>query len=109
MPVNINGISVTLGDGIRETTGTPGAGTYSLDGAATVSGITYRTFVAVLGSDTVTLYTVRLGSQFEIGIGTVTAGAPPTLTRSSIVRSSNGNNARILGVWRKGYYVRRSS
>lgn len=97
MPVNINGIPCTLAGGVRETTQTTSTGTYSLDGPATVSGITYRTFVAGVGSGAVTCYTARSGSQFETGIGTVTSGAPATLTRSSILESSNGNGHVIWG------------
>lgn len=97
MPVNVNGIPCTLAGGVRETTQTTGTGTYSLDGAATVSGITYRTFVAGVGSGTVTVYTARVGSQFETGVGTVASGAPATITRSSILESSNGNNAVSWG------------
>ena len=98
MPVTVSGISAILADGVRETTQTTGAGTYSLDGAAVVEGITYRTFVAGVGSGNSTVYTVRSGSQFEIGIGTVTSGAPATLTRSVILKSSNSNNAVSWGV-----------
>lgn len=94
MPVNVNGIPCTLAGGVREITQTTGTGTYTLDGAATVSGITYRTFVAGVGSGTVTVYTARLGSQFETGIGTTGAG---TITRASILESSNGNNAVSWG------------
>ena len=101
MPVSINGIPVILADGVRETTQTTGAGTYSLNGPATVSGVTYRTFVAGVGSGNVTAYTVRSGGQFEIGIGTVTSGAPATLTRSTILKSSNGNNAVSWGAGTK--------
>ena len=66
MPITVNGISAILADGIRETTQTTGTGTYSLDGASTVEGITYRTFVAGVGSGNSTVYTCRTGSQFEM-------------------------------------------
>jgi hypothetical protein len=98
MPVNVNGVAVTLAGGVRETTQTTGTGTYSLDGAATVEGITYRTFVAGVGSGVTTVYTARLGSQFETGIGVVTSGAPATITRAAILESSNSNNAVNWGV-----------
>src|SRR5690606_38661179 len=83
----------TLADGVRETTQTTGTGTYSLDGAATVDGITYRTFAAGIGNGVRTVYEVRMGDEFETGIGTVTAGSPSTLSRDTILESSNSNNA----------------
>lgn len=104
MPITINGISVILADGVRETTTTAGAGTYSLDGAAIVSGVTYRTFVEGVGSGNVTCYTVRAGSQYEIGIGTVTS-APPTLSRSVILKSSNANNPVVWGAGTKDIMI----
>lgn len=93
MPINVNGFSCTLADGVRETTQTTGTGTYSLDGAATVDGVTYETFIAGLGDGVRTVYTARLGSDRESGIGTITAGAPDSLTRDSILSSTNGGNA----------------
>lgn len=105
MPVTVSGISAILADGIRETTQTTGTGTYSLDGATTISGITYRSFVTGVGSGNSTVYTCRSGSQFEIGIGTVTTGAPATLTRSVILRSSNSNNAVSWGAGTRDIFV----
>src|SRR5690606_29655240 len=105
MSIKIGGIECTLADGVRETTQTTSTGTYSLDGAATVDGITYRTFAAGIGNGERTVYVVRMGDEFEVGIGTVTAGSPSTLSRDTILASSNSNNAVNWGVGIKDVVV----
>lgn len=85
----LNGFNVVLADRVRETTQTTGTGTYSLDGAPTG----FRTFVSGVGNGNLTIYTAALGSSWEVGIGTVTSGAPATLSRDAILASSNSNNA----------------
>ena len=106
MPIIVSGIPAILAGGIRETTQTVGTGTYQLDGARTIEGITYRTFVAGVGNGNATVYTVRSGSQFETAIGTVTAAAPATLTRQVILESSNANAAVSLGRRGQGHHLR---
>ena len=94
MPI-VNGLTVTLGDLVEETTQTTGAGTYALDGAPTGR----RTFVTGIGSGTRTIYKAETasGTPYEIGIGTVTSGAPATISRDSILLSSNANLAVSWG------------
>jgi hypothetical protein len=89
----INGFTVILADRVRETTQTTGTSTYQLDGAPSGK----RTFVAGIGSGNRTVYTIESGSSWEVGIGTVTSGAPATLSRDSIIASSNSNNAVSWG------------
>jgi hypothetical protein len=103
MPVTVSGISCTLAGGIRETTQTTSTGTYQVDGAATVDGITYRTFASVLNGLN-TVYTVRLGSQFETAIGLVTSGAPSTISRTQILESSSGGAAVNWGAGTKDIF-----
>lgn len=98
MPVNVNGISCILAGGVREFTDTTGTGTYSLRGVITADNITYRTVVAGIGSGNTSVFTARLGAQFETFIGTVTSGTPAQLTRSQILESSNGGSAVNWGV-----------
>jgi hypothetical protein len=88
MPI-VNGLTVTLGDLVEETTQTAGSGTYVLDGAASGR----RTFVQGIGNGTRTLYKVESGATYELGIGTVTSGAPAVLSRDSIRLSTNNNLA----------------
>lgn len=89
--VKVNGIPCTLAGGVRETSHTTGTGNYAMNGAATIDGITYRTFAGAIGNGNRTVYRAQLGSEFEHGIGTVTA--PSTLSRDVILSSSNGGNA----------------
>lgn len=74
-------------DRVRETTTTTGTGAYTLGGA--VAG--YRTFVSAIGAGNQCHYVCVGGTDWEIGIGTVSAGPPPTLTRSFVLRSSNAD------------------
>jgi hypothetical protein len=94
MPV-VNGLTVTLGDLVEETTQTTGAGSYSLDGAPSGR----RTFSQGIGSGTRTIYKAETASllPYEVGIGTVTAGAPSTISRDAILLSSNNNLAVSWG------------
>lgn len=96
----VNGLTVTLADRVQETTQTTGNGTYSLDGAATGK----RTFVAGIGNGVRTLYAAALGANWEIGIGTVTSGAPATLSRDAILASTNSNNAVSWGAGTKDIF-----
>ena len=101
MAITVDGFAVNLADRVRETTQTTGTGTYSLDGAATG----FRTFVAGIGNGNTTVYTVVLGANWETSIGTVTSGAPATLTRQSVRASSNSNNAVNWGAGVKDIFV----
>jgi hypothetical protein len=76
-------------DRVRETTTTTGTGTYSLGGAATG----FRTFVAGVASTSVVVYTAEDGTNWEVGEGTVTSGSPDTLSRTTILSSSNAGAA----------------
>jgi hypothetical protein len=88
MPI-VNGLTVTLGDLVEETTQTTGSGTYVLDGAPSGR----RTFVQGIGNGTRTLYKVESGATYELGIGTVSSGAPSVISRDSIRLSTNSNLA----------------
>lgn len=76
-------------DRVKETTTTTGTGTYSLAGAAAG----FRTFVAGVGTGAVVTYCAEDGTNWEIGEGTVTDAATDTLTRTSILASSNAGAA----------------
>jgi hypothetical protein len=78
-----------VADRVKEQTTTVGTGTYSLDGA--IAG--HRTFVAGVGDGSECYYSVTDGTDWEVGIGTVTDGAPDTLTRDEIYSSSNADAA----------------
>lgn len=76
-----------LGDRLRETSTTTGTGTYTLLGA--VSG--NQAFSAVLATNDTVWYCATLGSDWEVGIGTLASST--TLARTTILGSSNGGAA----------------
>jgi hypothetical protein len=80
-----------VNDRVKETSTTTGTGTLNLAGA--VSG--FQTFVAGIGNSNVTYYAIvnDSGTEFEIGIGTVTDASPDTLSRTTILESSNSDSA----------------
>lgn len=84
------GLDVELRDLVIETTQTTGTNAYALDG---VSEAGMRSFVNAVGNGNKTVYTVRAGSNREVGIGTVSAGAPATISREFILESSNNDLA----------------
>ena len=75
-----------LPDRVKESTVTVGTGPFALGGAATG----FQTFAAALTVGDTVPYCATLGSEWEVGIGTLTAAA--TLVRTSVTSSSNGGN-----------------
>lgn len=75
-----------LADRVRETTTTTGTGTLTLGGA--VSG--YQTFNSAFANGSSVYYVIADDTEWEIGIGTTGTG---TLSRDTILRSSNGGAA----------------
>ena len=84
-------MAFVVNDRVKETSTTTGTGTLSLAGA--VSG--FQTFVAGIANSNTTFYCIvnDSGTEFEIGIGTVTDASPDTLSRDTIISSSNGDAA----------------
>ena len=76
-------------DRVNETSTTTGTGTFTLAGAVTG----FQTFAAI-GDGNTTYYAIVLqgGSEFEVGLGTYTSSGT-TLSRDTILSSSNSNNA----------------
>ena len=76
-------------DRVNETSTTTGTGTFTLAGA--VAG--FQTFAAI-GDGNTTYYTIVLqgGTEWEVGLGTYTSSGT-TLSRDTILSSSNSNNA----------------
>lgn len=69
-----------------QTTTTSGTGTLTLIAAGT----NVRSFNAALGSSSIaTHYAISSGTNFEIGIGVYDGGTPGTLTRVTVLASSN--------------------
>jgi len=84
-------VAFVLNDRVKETTTTTGTGTINLGGAATG----FETFVAGIGNSNVTYYCIagQGTTEFEVGIGTVTDASPDTLSRTTILSSSNSDSA----------------
>lgn len=75
-------------DRVKETTTTAGTGTITLLGA--VAG--FRTFAAGFGGSAVVnvTYCIEEGTSWEVGRGVFTA-AGPTISRATVLASSNAN------------------
>lgn len=82
-------MALVLNDRVKETTTTTGTGTVNLGGAETG----FETFVAGVGDGNTTYYCITAGAEFEVGLGTVTDASPDTLSRTTILSSSNSDSA----------------
>jgi hypothetical protein len=84
-------MAFVLNDRVKETTTSTGTGTVNLAGAATG----FETFVAGVGNSNVTYYCIahQTAAEFEVGIGTVTDASPDTLSRTTILSSTNSDSA----------------
>lgn len=94
-------MSLVFADFVKETTATTGTGTYNLGGALTG----FRTFVAGIGDGNTCYYAINDGTDWEVGIGTVTDASPDTLARTSVIASSNSNSAVDWSAGTKDIYV----
>ena len=79
-----------LNDRVKETTTTTGTGTIDLGGAETG----FETFVQAIGNSNTTYYAIahQSANEFEIGIGTVTDASPDTLSRTTVISSTNSDS-----------------
>ena len=83
-------MAFAVADRVKETSTTTGTGTLNLAGAEPG----YQTFVAGIGNSNTTYYAIvnRATSEFEVGIGTVTDAGTDTLSRDTVISSSNSDN-----------------
>jgi hypothetical protein len=89
-------MSLVLADRVRQTSTTTGSGTFTLDGSVTG----FQSFAAI-GNGNTTYYTITIDSQWEVGIGTYSAG---TLTRDTVISSSTGSKI-VFGAGTKDVFV----
>src|SRR5210317_1126874 len=82
-------MALVINDRVKETSTTTGTGTIDLAGAETG----YESFVSGVGTTNTTYYAIELNSagEWEVGIGTVTDAATDTLSRDTIISSSNSD------------------
>lgn len=92
-------MALVVVDRVQETTATTGTGTYNLAGAK--SG--FASFSGV-GDGNTTYYACSDGTDFEVGLGAYTASGS-TLARTTILSSSNSNNAVNWGAGDKDIFV----
>ena len=84
-------MALVVNDRVKETTATTGTGTLDLAGAVQ----DFEGFVAGIGNSNTTYYAiVNTGTgEFEVCLGTVTDAATDTLSRDTIISSSNSDAA----------------
>ena len=84
-------MAFALNDRVKETSTTTGTGTFDLAGAETG----FESFVSGVGNGNQTYYAISNDgtNEFEVGIGTVTDAATDTLSRDTIISSSNSDAA----------------
>ena len=94
-------MALVVKDRVRETTTTTGTGTITLGGAATG----FQSF-SVIGDANTTFYTIQLANtnEWEVGIGTYTSSGT-TLSRDTILESSNGGTAVYFSAGTKDVFV----
>ena len=84
-------MAFVINDRVKETSTSTGTGTIDLAGVATG----FESFVAGIGDTNTTYYTIfnQGTTEWEVGIGTVTDAATDTLSRDTIISSSNSDAA----------------
>lgn len=95
-------MSLVIADLVRETTQTTGTGPYTLDG--TPAGTANQSFATAIGDGNRAMYVVTFGTNWEVSVGTVTAGPSNTLSRDAVLASSNGGAAVNWGPGVKDIY-----
>ena len=94
-------MALVVNDRVKETSTTTGTGTFDLAGA--VSG--FESFVTGIGNSNTTYYAiVNENGEFEVGLGTVTDAATDTLSRDTIISSSNSDSAVNFGAGTKNVF-----
>lgn len=86
-------MALEIADRVKETTTTTGTGTLDLAGASAG----FQTFVLGIGNANTCHYCITDNIDFEVGLGTVTDAAPDTLSRDTVISSSNGGAKVVWG------------
>ena len=93
-------MALVLADRVKETTTTTGTSDFALGGA--VSG--FQTFSAGVGNSNTTYYAIALGSDYEVGLGTL-SGDGLTLARTTVLQSSNSDTKVSFAAGSKDIFV----
>ncbi len=92
-------MALVVKDRVQQTSTTTSTGTYTLSGSVTG----YQDFSAI-GDGNTTYYAATNGTDWEVGIGTYTLSGT-TLSRDTILASSNSGNAVNWGAGTKNIFV----
>jgi len=92
-----------LADRVKETSTTTGTGTLTLAGAATG----FQTFVAGIGDGSYCVYCIKHQSadEWEVGIGKVTDAGSDTLTRETVIQSTNSDGLVSFSAGTKDVWI----
>ena len=95
-------MALVVADRVKETTTSTGTGAISLGGAEP----NFRTFSSVLSDADTTYYAIIDDSNlaFEVGLGTY-ASSGNTITRTTVLASSNSNNAVSFSAGTKDVFL----
>jgi hypothetical protein len=96
---------IKYADRILETSVTQGTGTLNLDGPTAGA----QSFVAGVSSGSKVAYFIEDGTDWESGIGTVTSGTPDTLSRDTVLESSNADALVNWGPGTRNVFIGSSS
>ena len=88
LPAAAHAAQALTADRVQETTTTTGTGTLTLGGAVSQ----FRTFASAFSTGNLVMYAIagETGTEWEVGEGTL--ATTTTLTRSTVIASSNSNN-----------------
>jgi hypothetical protein len=89
-----------VADRVKETTNSTGTGTYALGGAAAG----FQAFSAVTSNTDTVYYAISDNVYWEVGVGTY-ASSGNSITRTTILSSSNSNSAVNWGVGTKDIFL----
>jgi hypothetical protein len=92
--------SLITANRVRETSTIEGTGNATLLGAVTG----FRTFASVMANNDTCLYCIAGGTEWEIGIGTFVS-ATPALSRTTVLSSTNSNNAVSFSAGTKDVFI----
>lgn len=90
-------MAFSTADFVQESTTTTGTGTYSLGGANTG----FQTFISGNTTGDTVRFSVTNGTDWEVCEGVITSGTPDTLTRGTVLSSSNAGSAVNWGAGSK--------
>lgn len=91
-------MALVIADRVRETSTTTGTGNFTLGGA--VSG--FESFLSAVGEGNTCYYTISGGTEWEVGLGTITSGQ---LVRTTVYKSSNADAAVNFSAGTKDVFV----